>query len=491
MELSKEQQIAFDIYKRRENLFLTGPGGSGKSALIKKIYEDAYERFQNIHVCAMTGCAAVLLNCNAKTLHSWAGIGLGNGTLCDIIDKIKKSRNAKERWKETDILVVDEVSMLSKKLFNLLNALGQAIRRNNRPFGGIQIIFSGDFFQLPPVGDREEPETQRFCFESEDWNTVFSRDNQIHLVKIFRQKDELFSTILSQIRQGKIKRRTNDLLMEYVGRERDPALIAEPTKLFPTRRQVDSINLSKMAALEGEVKIFCIERHEDLEMTKKETAIRKQFTNQDIQIELDFLTNNVICDKKIILKPGCQVMCIINITEEIGISKTKDSLLLCNGSQGIIMDFCPLTESPIVKFNNGVTRTMTPHIWQSDKIPGIGISQIPLILAWALTIHKSQGSTMDAAEIDAGSGIFECGQTYVALSRVKSLEGLYLASFDAKKIMIHNKAQEYYDALTLFHERKKEPELVVAVPVPKNDVSFSQFNYVEAKAELITDKYDD
>jgi ATP-dependent DNA helicase PIF1 len=491
MELSKEQQIAFDIYKRGDNLFLTGPGGSGKSALIKKIYQDAYERFQNIHVCAMTGCAAVLLSCNAKTLHSWAGIGLGNDTLSHLTDKIKKSRNAKERWKETDILVVDEISMLSKKLFNLLNALGQAIRRNNRPFGGIQIIFSGDFFQLPPVGDREEPETQRFCFESEYWNTVFSRDNQIQLVKIFRQKDELFSTILSQIRHGKIKRRTNDLLMEYVGRERDPALIAEPTKLFPTRRQVDSINLSKMAALEGEVKIFCFERHEDLEMTKKETVIRKQFTKQDIQIELDFLTNNVMCDKKIILKPGCQVMCVINITEETGISRTKDSLLLCNGSQGIVLDFCPLTGSPIVKFNNGVTRVMSPHVWQSDKIPGIGISQIPIILAWAITIHKSQGSTMDAAEIDAGSGIFECGQTYVALSRVKSLEGLYLASFDAKKIMIHNKAQEYYDALTEFHTKKKELELVVAVPVPKNEVNFSHFNYVEAKAELITNNYDE
>jgi len=489
MELSKEQQIAFDIYKRGDNLFLTGPGGSGKSALIKKIYHDAYDHFKNIQVCAMTGCAAVLLSCNAKTLHSWAGIGLGNDTLTHLIDKIKRNRNAKERWKETDILVVDEVSMLSKKLFHLLDALGQAVRRNSRPFGGIQLIFSGDFFQLPPVGDREEPETQRFCFESEDWNTVFSRDNQIQLVKIFRQKDELFSTILSQIRQGKIKRRTNDLLMEYVGRERDPALVAEPTKLFPTRRQVDSINLSKMAALEGEVKIFCIERHDDLEITKKETAIRKLFTKQDIQIELDFLVNNVMCDKKIILKPGCQVMCIINITLDMTTTK-ESSLLLCNGSQGIVLDFCPLTGSPIVKFNNGVTRVMSPHVWQSDKIPGIGISQIPLILAWAITIHKSQGSSMDAAEIDAGSGIFECGQTYVALSRVKSLEGLYLASFDAKKIMIHNKAQEYYHLLTEFHTKKKEPELVVAVPVPKNDVSFSQFNYVEAKAELMTDNYD-
>jgi hypothetical protein len=183
-------------------------------------------------------------------------------------------------------------------------------------------------------------------------------------------------------------------------------------------------------------------------------------------------------------------MCIINITdtETDSCRKSNDELILCNGSQGIIEEFCPISGDPIVKFNNGIIRVMTPHIWTSDKIPGVGVSQTPLILAWALTIHKSQGSTMDASEIDAGSGIFECGQTYVAISRVRSLEGLYLASFDVKHILVHTKAKEFYEALTLFHEGKKKPELVVAVPVP---MSFSQFNYIEAKAELITDKYDE
>jgi ATP-dependent DNA helicase PIF1 len=490
MQLSREQQIAFDIYKRGENLFLTGPGGTGKSALIKKIYEDAYDRFKDIHVSAMTGCAAVLLNCKAKTLHSWAGIGIGNGSNEQLLQKIKKNRFAKEKWKETDILVVDEVSMLSMKLFNTLNHLGQAMRRNKRPFGGIQLIFSGDFLQLPPVGDKGDLESQCFCFESDDWNTVFPRINQIQLIQVFRQKDELFTTILSQLRQGKIKRKTNDLLLEHVGRERDPHLIAEPTKLYPTRRQVDHINLTKMAALDSDAKTFSMQYHTNLEMSKKEMIVRAQFTDQEVQMELDFLANNLICDKKIIMKPGCQVMCIINITDadrEL-CSKSKDELILCNGSQGIIEDFCPITGHPIVKFNNGVTRIMAPHIWTSDKIPGVGVSQTPLILAWALTIHKSQGSTMDAAEIDAGSGIFECGQTYVAISRVKNLEGVYLASFDAKRVLVHTKAKEFYEALTLYHAGKKEPELVIAVPVP---MSFSQFNYIEAKAELITDKYDE
>ena len=134
-------------------------------------------------------------------------------------------------------------------------------------------------------------------------------------------------------------------------------------------------------------------------------------------------------------------MCIVNI-------QVDKCIEVCNGSQGIITHFCEKSNLPHIKFNNGIERIMTPHEWISDKIPGIGVSQIPLILAWALTIHKSQGATLDAAEIDVGSSIFECGQTYVALSRVKSLEGLYLTSFDAKRIRINKKVQQYYTALT-------------------------------------------
>ena len=146
MELSREQQIAFDKYIRGDNIFITGPGGSGKTALIKKIVEYANTfQFKDIQVTALTGCAAVLLNCKAKTLHSWAGIGLGNGTIEQLVMKIKKSKFAKSMWKKTQVLVVDEVSMLSLKLFNLLNEIGKAVRGNNKPFGGIQLVFAGDF----------------------------------------------------------------------------------------------------------------------------------------------------------------------------------------------------------------------------------------------------------------------------------------------------------------------------------------------------------
>ena len=469
MDLSPEQQLAFHKYVQGQNIFITGPGGTGKSALIKMIYKHAFEHFRDIHVTALTGCAAILLNCKAKTLHSWAHIGLGNGSVDQLLTKIKKNKFAKTLWKSTEILVVDEVSMLSLKLFNLLNEIGKVIRGNQKPFGGIQLVFSGDFFQLPPVGDHVEPDTQRFCFESDDWNAVFHRDCQIQLVKIFRQTDETYSAILNQIRQGKIKRKSNDVLLQYVGRPYAQNMVAEPTKLFPTRSKVENINSTKMTTLVGPAKVFSIKYAKDLEMTKSERIIRCEFSDKDIQIEHEFLANNLICDKELTLKIGSQVMCIINIQTDTGME-------VCNGSQGIVTDFCEITGTPRVKFNNGTERIMEYHVWSSDKIPGIGVLQVPLILAWALTIHKSQGATMDAAEIDVGNSIFECGQTYVALSRVKSLHGLYLTSFDATRIRINKKVKEFYESLALYHETKENNKevyvpITIAEPISTEPIS--------------------
>jgi ATP-dependent DNA helicase PIF1 len=442
MELSKEQQIAFDKYVDGHNIFITGPGGAGKSALIRMIHNHATTNFKNIQVTALTGCAAILLNCKAKTLHSWAGIGLCNGTIAQLVAKIKKNKTAKVLWKITEILVVDEVSMLSLKLFNVLDEIGKVIRKNQKPFGGIQIIFSGDFFQLPPVGDSSEPDTQRFCFESENWNDIFQSECQIQLKKIFRQTDETYSRILNEIREGRIKRKSNEILMQYVGKPFSPDLVAEPTKIYPTRYKVENFNSTKMMELEGEQRVFSIKCYRDLEMSREEKIRRLDFTEKDVLLEQEFLTNNLICEKEMTLKIGSQVMCIVNI-------QTDSGMEVCNGSQGIVTDFCKITGLPRVRFNSGTVRTMEPHLWNSDKIPGVGVSQVPLILAWAITIHKSQGATLDAAEIDVGSEIFECGQTYVALSRVKSLEGLYLTSFDLSKIRINKKVKEFYESLTI------------------------------------------
>jgi len=463
MNLSKEQQTAFDKYIDGHNIFITGPGGSGKSELIRRIYEHSTRTQKEIHVCALTGCAAVLLNANAKTIHSWAGIGLGTGTIDQLILKIKSNKYSKKMWRQTELLVVDEVSMLSLKLFDALNQIGKAVRGNNRPFGGIQVIFSGDFYQLPPVGNKEDKNTMRFCFESDDWNSIFHRDCQIQLLKIFRQKDKSYASLLNQVREGKIKRKTIELLQSRVittpaddtntsAIEGCTGVRVSPvkTKLFPTKNRVEVINSSEMCELNGEEREYVVK-------FKTDPDKKGVYTDNEIKFELEYLSNNLICERKMKLKVGAHVMCVANLQHEKG----ERGLEICNGSQGTIMRYCQVTGCPVVKYNSGIEMVMTRHLWSSEKIQGIGVLQVPLILAWALTIHKSQGSTLDAAEIDVGSGIFECGQTYVALSRVKSLEGLFLSSFDVTKIRINKKVKDYYEALTLYQDKAAE----IFVPV--------------------------
>jgi ATP-dependent DNA helicase PIF1 len=456
MELSYEQQQAYNKYINGHNVFITGPAGTGKSALIKLIYGHANLYEKDIYVTALTGCASLLLECNAKTLHSWAGLYKDNITIEEMVVEICKRGYLKRRWQTTDVLIVDEVSMLSLRFFECLDKIARAIRKNSKPFGGIQVIFSGDFYQLPPVTPNK---TTNYCFESEVWNEVFKLENQIELINIFRQKDVIYSSILNEIREGIVKRKTVNLLMKYVDREKKENSIIEPTKLFPKKEKVNQINYSKMAELNTQIHIFKMQRVTDYEMTKEDIKVRNNYTKKEIETELDYISGNLMCEKEIHLKVGAQVMSIKNIINE------RNELIICNGSQGIIVDFCPTKGYPIVLFNNGVKRTMVSNAWRSEKIPGIGISQVPVILAWALTIHKSQGTTLDIAEMDIGNDIFELGQSYVALSRVKSLDGLYLTNFDPKKIQVSSKVKEYYRVLRNYHsENIQEIDDIIETP---------------------------
>jgi ATP-dependent DNA helicase PIF1 len=437
MNLSEEQQIAFDKYILKQNIFITGPGGTGKSTLIKKIFCDANQRNLNIQICALTGCAAVLLECKAKTIHSWSGIGLGVGPNTEIVRKLLNSFYKKKIWRNVNILVIDEVSMMSSKLFELLDLIGKSVRRNNKPFGGIQLVFLGDFYQLPPIGNKEDTDAVQFCFESLLWRETFYPENIIQLKKIFRQKDESYTKILNQIREGRLKKSSNTILLGLVGKE----LISEsgiiPTKLFPTRYKVDAINQQEMNKLESEEIEYKL-KYIKMVLPQKDSEC---VTQTDIDNELKIIHNNLICNDTIKLKVGAQVMCIINIERPGG-------EMICNGSQGIITRFSELG-NPLVRYTDGYEMEMIHHIWASDNIPGIGVSQIPLILSWAITIHKSQGTTLTYADIDVGNTIFECGQTYVAMSRVTSLAGLRLSSFDASKIYVNKKVQKFYDELNI------------------------------------------
>jgi ATP-dependent DNA helicase PIF1 len=429
MELSLEQQQALTYFKAGQNLFLTGPGGSGKTALIKVFLEHCKANGKKIQVCALTGCAAVLLNCQAKTIHSWAGIGLASDTLDRLIHKVALNKYKAANWQKIDVLVIDEVSMMSQKIFEILDGIGKKTRKNTQPFGGLQLVFSGDFYQLPPVNVLAETGNDAtaaaFCFESPLWAATFP--HAIQLQKIFRQTDAAYTTILNQIRVGKLYKSALAVLTPHIGKPLPETF--KPTILLPRRRDAETINLTQLAQLTGEEHTYKLALVGD---AKKATAEQKQ-------MEYNFLTNNIMAEKSLVLKKGAQVMCIANILTD-GAAEP-----IVNGSQGLVVDFSG--GLPVVQFNNGVRKTMEYHVWNSETHPALGVKQIPLIYAWAITIHKAQGVSLEMAQIDAGSSIFECGQTYVALSRIKSLAGLYLTAFDPQKIKVNRKVQEFYTTL--------------------------------------------
>lgn len=465
---SEDQQTVFEHFCEGDNIFMTGPGGSGKTFLIKEMVKYARKKGKNIQVCAMTGCASILLECNAKTIHSWSGIGLGKADDHVIITHLMMNKFKNKPWKNTDILILDEASMCSKRLFDLLNEIGKRIRRNSRPFGGMQIVMSGDFFQLPPVGDKNDPDSQKFCFESPHWEDVF--DVQEPLNTVFRQTDNTYVSLLNDIREGHLRKSGLAILQEryqktlekmkqirrsqqeqeqkdQTNNTNEQVITSKyfewnPTNLLPRRADAERINREELKKISSPVFTF---KH-DLDYIKPEIEKSTLFENQlttkykepskkDIEREEKYLLTNNLFYSVLDLKVGTKVMCIVNLDLEAGI---------CNGSTGIVKDILLEDKSVKVAFDNGMTKLIKPHSFESENIPGLRIKQYPLILAWAITIHKSQGATLDSAMMDIGRNIFESGQVYVALSRVKSLDGLYISHFEPHKIRANQKVIEFY-----------------------------------------------
>ena len=396
----------------------------------------------------MTGCAALLLGCNAKTLHSWSGIKLARGSNEEVIINVLRNRNAMRLWKKTKILVLDEVSMLSKKIFEIINEIGKRSRNNSAPFGGMQVIFTGDFYQLPPVGKLEEPDTSAFCFESSEWETVFPKQNHVELKTIFRQNDPELIKILSEIRIGKLSKESEDILKKYVKRSPPVEDIAEnfiATKLFPLKSRTEYVNNEMFSKINEStyefhhhIKTNNITYVNSSEPIERELLLFCQkLPEKEVERITESYISNLSCGKIVSLKKGAVVMCLINLELDNGIS---------NGSQGVIVDFIENDDDaiPIVKFYNGVVRPIPYHYWQMEETPTISIGQIPLSLSWAMTIHKMQGATISRAEIDIGNTVFEYGQIYVALSRIKSLDGLYILNFNPSKIKANPKVIRFY-----------------------------------------------
>ena len=404
--LSPSQQHAYDLFTEGKNIFISGQAGTGKSFIINMMYNYAQLHNKKINVTALTGCAALLLNMKATTIHSWAGIGIG-GEVSTLISNIRKYKKV-DNW-AIDILIVDEVSMMSKSLFELLDTIGKKLRKKNKPFGGIQLVFCGDFYQLPPIDDS-------FCFESLLWNETF--DKTILFTKNYRQKNDGFQKVLNEVREGNISPEGCKLLIDCTKKKVGDGI--KPTIIYPTKKLADQVNQFENLTLEGEMHSY---------KSYKSNMIGH------ISLELDKQIGKSI-DETISLKIGSQVMCIVNLDQDLGV---------VNGTQGLIVDF-DQDNFPIVQFKS-CKMIMKPHLWKNDKYENEGIYQIPLILSWAITIHKAQGISLDEAMINIGSSVFEYGQTYVALSRVRTQEGLYIKSLDISRIKANPKVIEFYKSI--------------------------------------------
>ena len=483
---SPEQDYAFEKFCNGENIFISGAGGSGKSFLIRHFVRHLMLNAPNkkFQVTSTTGCSSVLLCENiqntreygkmisVKTIHSWSGIKLCKGDENKIVSSVINNRYAVKEWKKINVLFIDEVSMLSCKILNILEKVARIIRKNSLPFGGIQTVFLGDMYQLAPVPDGEDENTAKFCFESPVWSSIFPIDNHIELKTVFRQTDAVFKQILAEIRVGKLGEENAKILRSYVGKKPDGgdgenSNIIVPPKILSTRSKVELVNNTQYQHNTEAEHVFQYKVITDfatyadsgkpIPMEYRNTFSRLSETETEMIIK--HIKNNISAPEELKLKVGCPVMCLVNMNLEQGIS---------NGSLGVVVDFVKGgAEHPIVKFRNGVRLIIEPHTWQDADYPSICIQQYPLCLSFANTIHKLQGATLDMAIMDLGGSIFTEGQIYVALSRVRSLEGLYLVAFDPRKIRVHPKVVEFYARFPLlefvYEDEMEEDDMSVSI----------------------------
>ena len=473
--LTDEQQSVLQYLLEGKNVFLTGGGGVGKSYLLSVIESEfpglkrrlqqqqdptSISKLPRVQLCALTGCAALLLGQKAKTLHSWAGIGLGKGTIQELVTKIRRNRKAMQHWLCTNLLVIDEISMMTAELLDKLNAIGKKLRANQQPFGGIQVLLVGDFYQLPPVYKNGEQTV--FAFESAAWKEAITVN--IELTIIQRQKDVQFQAILKEARMGALSKQSCATIRSREGLDWKQNKIL-PTLLFPRRSEVDMINEANLRALTGRRYTYDARLAYDGKMPD-------QFSEKDEGFikALQHFDANAAYAIQLELMLGAQVMLISNLDPPAG---------LVNGSRGVVVSFCSATEMPIIEFINGLRRTIGTHSWPIEDYEFVSRTQIPLRLAWAYTTHKAQGATLDTALIDVGSGNFEFGQAYVALARARSLEGLYIYDFDPVAFKAHPNVKDFYQRVQwtpivpltpIVSESEQDDKLVMSESTPSDRV---------------------
>lgn len=398
------QGLALEIMLSGESVLLTGPAGAGKTFVLNQFIKLAKSEGKHVSVTATTGLAATHLG--GTTIHAWAGIGVLDYLPQGFVEHMAKGR--REIIEKTDVLIIDEISMLHDYRLDMVDEACRLVRRKDEPFGGIQLIMSGDFFQLPPV-NRGEARAGGFVVHSKAWQEL---DPTIcYLQEQHRQDDEHLLEILNALRAGDIRRHHAEKLLARV--DEQPGEAAVLTELHTVNIDVDRLNEKKLDELPGD----------ELFYTQATTGSDNYVQN---------LQRSVLAPATLRLKKGALVMAVKNSQER----------KYANGSLGTVVDFEPETEYPVVEFKSGKTVTMMPETWElrdGDK-KRASISQIPLRLAWAITVHKSQGMTLDAARIDLRKAFVE-GMGYVALSRVKNLENLYLSGINRMALQISQDAQ--------------------------------------------------
>lgn len=445
--LNEAQLRAFNAILAGHSIFITGPGGTGKSHLIRSLYANYKGRTggKTLAVTALTGCAALLLGPWAKTLHSWAGIGLGRGSVQTIANSIICNGRKKKLWRSTHCLIIDEISMLTPHLLEYLDKIGRIVRKCPlAPFGGLQIVFVGDFYQLPPVVkdvSLAPGEVDRtFAFESPLWNEIVQQT--ITLTEIKRQADPVFQRILNEARIGQLSLESYEALearktMDWKRQE------IRPTLLFTKNADVSAINDNQLGKLAGEPRVFKATYKIPPKMPQTVAEFLVERLNRDAPFEVELA-----------LKEKAQVMLLVNRDPAAG---------LVNGSRGVITGFHELDGSPLVRFLNGPPASVKIEAatWATDgedKDEVVSAEQIPLRVAYGITHHKAQGASLDSALVDIGPSIFEYGQAYVALSRVRSLGALYVYEIHPKAFKAHPAVKAFYAAV----EEKERARAVAA-----------------------------
>lgn len=400
------QSTALTLLKSGRNVFLTGSAGAGKTYVVNQYIEYLRERNVPVAVTASTGIAATHMN--GMTIHAWSGIGIKDKLTSQDLRNMKTKKYLKDKLEGAKVLIIDEISMLHKNQLELVNTVLKFFKDPTRAFGGVQVILSGDFFQLPPVGNANETPRDKFAFMSKAW--LEANLAICYLTEQHRQDDRALDTILNDIRRGKVSEDSIALLEQAA--QTELTHFEEPPKLYSHNRDVNMLNITRLRELEGMSKLF-------------------QATTKGNPKLLETLKKSVRAEEQLELKKGAKVMFV----------KNNYDAGYINGTLGEVVKYSE-EQLPVVKLANGQEMKVERDEWAIEDDKGNALAsftQIPLRLAWAITVHKSQGMTLEAAEVDLSKS-FEKGQGYVALSRLKNLKGLKLTGFNRTALEVDNLA---------------------------------------------------